>query len=146
LKSLEKHQEFIRLRGMGESFDSIATSIGISKQTLLQWSKKYAFELREAKLKVLDNVIEEYDLAKAGRLKIIAKELSRLDVELSKRDLASIPTSKLMQIKLKALEVVGGILDSRRVEVGGSLELNDAASRYEKIMRQCGVIVDDDRR
>lgn len=140
MKSLEKKQEFIKLRGFGESFDSISGKIGISKQTLLVWSKKYSQELSEVKLKVLDNVIEEYDLAKAGRLKIIARELHRLDVELTKRDLASIPTSKLLQIKLKALEVVGGILDAKRVEVGGALELNDAASRYENIMRRCGVI------
>ena len=125
---------------MGESFDSISKEIGISKQTLIVWSRLYAQELSEAKLKVLDNVIEEYDLAKSGRLKIVAKDISRLDAELLKRDLTTMDTDKLLELKFKALDVVGKILDSKRVEIGGTLVVNDAMSRYESILRQCGYI------
>jgi hypothetical protein len=141
LKNLSKRSEFIRLRGLGESFDKIADKIGISKQTLLSWSKVYSHELSEIKGKVLDNIIEEYDIAKSGRLKIIVKDLTRIDVELSKRDLASIPTSKLIQIKLKALEVAGNILDAKRIEVGGSVAIaSDPLARWESIIRECGFI------
>lgn len=140
IKNLEKHQEFIRLRGLGESFDKIADKIGVSKQTLLSWSKFYSEELSQIKSKVLKNVVEEYGIAKAGRLKIIAQDMLRLDTELNKRDFASIPTSKLIQIKLKALEVAGNILDIKRVEVGEPLVVNDAMSRYENILKQCGMI------
>jgi orotate phosphoribosyltransferase-like protein len=137
MKNLNKRQEFIRLRGMGESYSSISKEIGISKQTLLKWSEKYAHELSQAKLKVLDNIIEEYDIAKSGRLKIIAKDMLRLDAELSKRDFSSISTFKLMGIKLKALEVAGNILDAKRVEVGGSLQIDDTMSRWNAILNQC---------
>jgi hypothetical protein len=128
---------------MGETFESISKEIGISKQTLLAWSRKFSIEIAGAKSRVLDNVIEEYDIAKSGRLKIVAKDMLRIDAELSKRDLASIPTSKLMQIKLKALEVAGDILDVKRIEVGGSIELNDSISRWERIVRECGIVEDE---
>ena len=142
MKKLSKCQEFIKLRGLGESFQSIGDKIGISKQTLIVWSRKFNTELAEAKLRVLDNVIEEYDLAKSGRLKIVAKELSRLDAELSKRDLASISTSKLLQLKLKALDVVGKILDMGKIEVGGTIAMSDPLLRWEDIVTRCGVVPD----
>ena len=132
-----KRQEFLRLRSLGESFDKISAKIGISKPTLLKWSNDFAYELSQAKLKILDNIIEEYNVGKSGRLRIIAEEITRLDVELNKRDLASIPTSKLLQIKLKALEVAGNILDVKRIELGGSVEIEDTMSRWERIMSQC---------
>jgi len=135
LTRLEKRQEFIKLRGMGESYDKVAEQIGVSKPTLISWSRLYAPELSEAKLKVLDNVIEEFDLAKSGRLKIVAKELARLDAELGKRDLASIPTSKLIQIKLRALEVVGDILDSKKIEIDGNMNIQK--DPWELIMQRC---------
>jgi len=139
MKNLSKRQEFIRLRGLGESFQSIADKIGISKQTLIVWSRKFGTEIDSAKLKVLDNIIEEYDLAKSGRLKIVAKELSRIDAELSKRDLASILTGKLLQIKLQALDVAGKILDVKKIEVGGTIAVSDPLARWEAIVRQCMV-------
>ena len=135
LTRLEKKQEFLHLRGMGESYNKIAEQIGISKPTLIKWSRLYAQELSEAKTKILDNVIEEYDIGKSGRLKIIAKELLRLDAEIGNRNLASIPTGKLLQVKLHYLEVIGKILDTKHIEFGGAVRVSK--DPWQIIMEQC---------
>lgn len=125
MKSLEVREKFIRLRGIGESFDSISEKLGISKKTLIAWSRLYAPELVEAKGKALDTVLEEYDLAKSGRIKMVAKEIARIDAELAKRDFSNIPTGKLVDMKIKALDTAGRIL--------GDVETPDRFYGFDRI-------------
>ena len=135
-KSLEKRLEFIKLRGLGDSFDSISAAIGVTKKTLIAWSKKYKQEILEVKGKALEYVIEEYDLAKSGRLKIIAEEIIRIDTELDKRGFTNISTSILIRMKLMALDVIGKILDANKVEIGGEVEIRGSANTYRTILRE----------
>jgi hypothetical protein len=102
--------EFIARRGLGESYREISVKLNVSEKTLKLWGGLFKDQIREAEEAGLQVAIELHNLAKSGRLQAVAIELDRLDVELGKRDLSSVPVSKLIMLKLSALELAGKII------------------------------------
>jgi hypothetical protein len=102
--------EFIARRGLGESYHTISVKLGVSEKTLKLWGGKYVDQIRAAKDKGLDVAIDLHNLARSGRLQAVGEEIFRIDAELLKRDLSSIPTSKLIMLKFAGLELAGKII------------------------------------
>jgi hypothetical protein len=89
-------QRFIELRVQGWSFARIAAELKVSKPTLIDWSRKHQHTIanlvaivREERLNQLLHTTEE-------RLDRIGAELRAAEVELAKRDLATLSTGRLL--------------------------------------------------
>jgi hypothetical protein len=106
----EIKNEFIARRGLGESYRMISVKLNVSEKTLKRWGGQFASQIREAEEAGLKVAMDLHNLAKSGRLQAVAIELERLDVELGKRDLSAIPVSRLIMLKLSALELAGKII------------------------------------
>jgi len=98
MEDLKKKETFIELRAAGLSFDKIAKRLKVCKQTLIDWSKELEEEIGNLKALELEALYEKYFLLKENRLQTFGELLARMSAELEKRNLADIPTDKLLDI------------------------------------------------
>jgi transposase-like protein len=89
-------QRFIELRVQGQSFVRIAQELGVSKPTLIDWSRKHQHTItnlaaieREGRLNELLTIGEE-------RLRQLGDQLRIAEAELSTRDLTTLSTGRLL--------------------------------------------------
>jgi len=96
-----KIEKFIELRAAGLSFENISKKINVTKPTLIQWSKKYYSKLNEQQKIANDSLYRQFFVAAQGRILLLGKQLQSLSNELDCRDLSSVPTDRLLDLKLK---------------------------------------------
>lgn len=124
MKTLATQHRFVELRAVGCSYVQISRELGVSKTTLVEWSKRYRLEISNLKAMELDALQKRLKLDHNARLEMLGGMLARLQAELSKRDLTDIPTDKLIdqisklattlaaqQVKVKFLSKMA-VLDS----------------------------------
>lgn len=118
-----QRETFIELRAEGHSYDSIAHTLGVSRQTLQNWSKDLRVEIENAKAFRLDAVKAKYKMLQVHRVEEFSLVLRKIRQELSRRDLSEVPTDRLLELFLKFNK------ESRVEDI--SLEITERASPYE---------------
>ncbi len=108
MENNEVKQRFIELRAKGNSYDKIAQELGISKQTLINWSKEFEFMILNLKTIALEALQEEFYVTKEKRIKVVGEILKAIKEELSKRDLAVLSTEKLLDFLIKYYLIIKG--------------------------------------
>lgn len=96
--------KFIELRAKGNSLNNIADTLGVSKQTLINWSKDLQIEISNFKAFEYDELVNKYQIGKEYKLKSYKTMLNKLEAELEKRDLTDVKTDKLLEIYLKTYD------------------------------------------
>lgn len=100
----ELQQQFIELRAKGWSYAKIARRLKVAKGTLANWSQELEEEIASLKAMELEALYERYFLLKEARIKLLGQQLRKIQQELKGRDLADVPTEKLLELELKYLE------------------------------------------
>lgn len=103
---LEIQNQFVELRAKGNSYDNIAKTLGVSKSTLLSWSKDLSMAIDNERNVAMDAIYEKHKLAKQHQMEMLGIQLSKVREELEKRDLAEVSTDKLVAMQLKLLDAV----------------------------------------
>ena len=102
----EIQQQFIELRAKGNSYDRIAKKLGVSKGTLIEWSRRLAVDIRNHQNVEMDILLEKHRLAKSHQIEMYGTQLNKVRDELEKRELSDISTDKLLAMELKLLDAV----------------------------------------
>lgn len=102
----DKKDQFVELRAKGNSYDSIAKKIGVSKGTLISWSRDLKVEIQNYRNLEADALMEKYKMTKNSQLESLGAQLTKVREEVSKRDLSDIPTEKLVTMEIKLLETI----------------------------------------
>jgi DNA-binding CsgD family transcriptional regulator len=123
-KDLAFKEEFIRLRAEGKSFSKIADQLEVSRPTLIKWSGELQSQISAARYAQLEALAEEYGLLKEARVKAFGQLLEKLTTELSKRELAEVPTFQLLKMILDVSSRVRGEFSSVTHSEGGMADLN----------------------
>ncbi len=103
---VEQKERFVELRAVGKSFANISKELGVSKPTLISWSKEMALDIQNACGLRLDELSQSYVVAKEKRIEAFGKRLNTILMELDKRDLALLETDKLLTLALKYAEML----------------------------------------
>jgi hypothetical protein len=101
MKTEQHKYNFISLRAKGNSFDSIAKEIEVSKPILIEWNKIYREEIENIKTEAFEVFLQENKLTLKHRLEILSIIQKRLSEELQERNLDSISTSRIIDLLLK---------------------------------------------
>ncbi len=125
----DKQQEFIELRAKGNSFDRIAKILGISKGTLIHWSKELEIDIGNYIALEADALLDKYKMSKLSQLENYGAQLEKIRAELEKRDLSEVPTPKLVEMQLKIMEAVSR--NDRTEVVLRSENLSDWENHHE---------------
>ena len=97
----ELKAEFVQLRAKGLPYLRIAERLGVAKSTLANWNAELEAEIASAKAMELEALQEQFFLLKEGRITLLGEQLRRLRGELANRDLAGVPTDKLLELVLR---------------------------------------------
>ncbi len=110
MKDASQRDKFIDLRAKGWSYQKIADEIGVSKQTLINWSKQYQIEINNLKAIEHDALQTKFCMATSARIELLGGLLQRVREELDTRDLSQLSAEKLFDMTLKLCNALGGHL------------------------------------
>lgn len=122
-KTLDDKEQFIELRAKGYSYQKIADELGISKPTLIDWSKdeQTSKDIHNQRTLYIDELQEKYAMTKRHRIAVFGEVLSRAKAELDKRDLSEMSTDKLVTMVIKLSDTLRQ--DETELELHGDNEL-----------------------
>ncbi len=106
MKDQETQQRFIELRCQGWSFVRIAQELGVAKNTLISWSRKFQFEISNQRTIELEALQEQLVANRETRARALAEQLRKVEAELATRDLAQVSTSRLYSLARSLREQV----------------------------------------
>lgn len=99
-------QQFIEMRAKGLSFNTIAKELGVSKNTLIEWSREYENDINNLKTIELEALQEHYLISKKKRIELFGEQAKAIIAELDSRGLKDVPTEKLYGILFKTTELL----------------------------------------
>ena len=102
----ELKQRFIEMRAKDISYDKISKELGVSKQTLINWSKKFNIEISNLKAIEYESLIERYRLKEESSFKQLSDFISKIEEELGRRELKDVPTEKIFNMYCKHISVL----------------------------------------
>lgn len=101
INSLKRDEYIVLLRAAGETLEAIGNRMGVSKVTVMNTLKNYPEEVRRLQLAEMEELIHLHRLTLRQRAEAYARDISRIDTELEKRDFSKVPTEKLLDLKMK---------------------------------------------
>ena len=102
----DKRNQLIELRAAGLSFDKIAAEIGVTKKTLIEWSKEFADEIEDLRVLAREHLKEKLIGSQEQFSGRIVGHFNRLDEEFGGRKLQFSPTESVFRMMLSAREVI----------------------------------------
>ena len=91
----EKQQRFIQLRAQGWSYFRISQELSVSKGTLINWSRKFRFEIQNQHAVELETLRERLLANRETRAQMLSEQLRKIEAELHNRKLSDISTPRL---------------------------------------------------
>src|SRR3954469_24055823 len=92
--------QFIDLRSQGFSLARIADQLGVSKRTLIDWNREHQADITALRALELEAFHEKILASHEQELSRLAACQSKIDEELAKRSLETLPTDKLLRLSL----------------------------------------------
>jgi len=103
MKDAADKERFVELRAQSKSFAAIAEEIGVSKTTLIAWSREQHEQIRNLRAINDEALREKYRLTKRHELETLSRQLEAVEKELDRRVLADVPTDKLYGVLFKLM-------------------------------------------
>ena len=94
----ETQQKFVELRAQGRSFARIATELKVAKRSLIDWSRKFQFEIHNRRAIELEALQEEFMASREERVRRLGTQLAEVEAELQKRSVAELSTARLFAL------------------------------------------------
>lgn len=98
MKDIETQEKFIALRSRGHTFASIAAELGVARGTLINWSRKFQYQINNLRAVELEALQEQLIASREHRARLRAAELQRVETELQSRELTGLSTAALFQL------------------------------------------------
>ena len=101
MKDIETKHRFVELRARDKSLRTVADELAVGLQTAVRWERELKEQIENLKIMELDALLEQHQLTLQAQIERYGVELTRLNEEIEKRDLADVPTPKLYDIMIK---------------------------------------------
>jgi transposase-like protein len=98
MNDIEMQQHFILARSQGKSFARIAENLGVSKPTLIKWSRKFRFEIQNLRAIEREHLCDVLIANAEQRARKLGDQLKAVESELATRDLSELTTSRLYSL------------------------------------------------
>lgn len=131
MENIDAKNKFVELRAKGNSFQSIADSLGVSKQTLINWSKELKMEISNLRTVEYDALLAKYKLNKQKKLELYGEFLEKVTSEIQKRSLEDLSTDKLFHLYLKINDSLEKDMPSLVLEGTSDWTISDLTTKWE---------------
>jgi hypothetical protein len=98
MTDIEKQQRFVFLRAEGWSFARIAEELQVSKPTLINWSRKFQFDIQNQRAIIVETLQEKWLATRDVRVNALGEQLRKVETELARRDISKLPTGRLFAL------------------------------------------------
>ena len=98
MKDQETQQKFVDLRARGRSFARIAEELQVSKRTLIEWSRKFQFEIQNQRAIEMEALRERYLATREEQVRHLGERLREVEAELASRKVAELSTPRLFTL------------------------------------------------
>ncbi len=98
MNDVEKQQRFVFLRAEGWSFARIAQDLDVSKPTLINWSRKFQFDIQNQRAILLEHLKEKWLSSLDLRVNALGEQLRKIEAELAKREISGLTTGQLFSL------------------------------------------------
>lgn len=95
MNDIETQQRFVFLRAEGWSFARIAADLQISKPTLINWSRKFQFDIQNQRAINIEALQEKWLASRDVRVNVLGEQLRKVETELGRREIATLSTAQL---------------------------------------------------
>ena len=134
MNTQNKKDRFLELRIQGETFDSIAKELEVSKQTLINWSKEPEIQeaISMASSVRVQAILKEYELLRNNKIEYYSALSKKVREELEKTDFSKVKTDKLINILIKCESKINDLVIKRTFGGGDIFDdmLNQQTSFY----------------
>lgn len=93
-----ENQKFIELRAKGWTYARISAEIGVTKRSLVDWSRKFQFEIQNLRALELEALQAEWIATREDRIRALGEQLRAVETELKTRDFSQVPTGRLFTL------------------------------------------------
>jgi hypothetical protein len=98
MKDQETQQRFIFMRSQGHTFAHIAQQLNVSRGTLVNWSRKFQFDINNLRAIELEDLQEKLISTRERRARLLGDQLATIEGELKKRNVTELTTPKLFSL------------------------------------------------
>jgi len=95
MKDQETQQRFVELRVQGWTFERIARELNVSQRTLINWSRKFRFDIQNQSVVAREALLEKLVASRELRAQALAAQLKQVEAELQTRNVADLSTARL---------------------------------------------------
>ncbi len=88
-------QRFIELRSHGWTYARLMTELNVSKPTLIGWSRKHQFDIRNLRAIELEALADQWLASVADRVNALGAQLRKVEAEIAGRDVKDLSTAQL---------------------------------------------------
>lgn len=129
---METRNQFVELRAQGKSFASISEALGVSKPTLIEWSRERSEDVSNLTAINQEAMRERLRITKEHELSLLSQRLGEVKNELEKRTLEDVSTDKLYGIFFKLIRELRGEQKPLELQAVSFDPLEDAFSSIKK--------------
>lgn len=116
--TLDVKEEVIRLRAMDYSLDKIASTLSISKPTVIEITNEFSAEIDKARASHRNTITDDLAYTAQERSKLYRGLISKVHAEIISRDISAVPTERLFTI-LERTERSLSAIEQRTTDVNG---------------------------
>ncbi|MGC3958720.1 MAG: helix-turn-helix domain-containing protein [Verrucomicrobiota bacterium] len=98
MHDLDTQKQFVLLRSQGKSYDRIAAELNVSRQTLINWSRKFRFEIQNLQAIERESLEQTVLSAREVHARALGEQLKQVEAELQKRSVADLTTAGLLAL------------------------------------------------
>jgi transposase len=98
MHDLDTQKRFVILRSKGQSYDRIAAELNVSRQTLINWSRKFRFEIQNLKAIEMESLQQSVLTSGEAHVRALGAQLQQVEQELQKRNLSDLTTAGLLSL------------------------------------------------
>jgi len=91
----ETVQRFIELRSQGRTYAQLMVELGVSKPTLIAWSRKHQFQIQNLRAIELETLAEHWLASVTERVQVLGEQLRKVEAELATREVKELSTTQL---------------------------------------------------
>lgn len=99
-------QRFIELRSTGWTFARLTSELGVSKPTLIAWSRKHRFQIQNLKAIEMEALSQKWLASVTDRVNQLGTQLHEVDALLKQRDLSQLTTPQLLTLSRQLREQI----------------------------------------
>lgn len=136
MNNTDKKKRFIELRAAGNSYQTIATELNVSKSTLTRWNKELSADIAQIKQKDLEALYQSYGMAREARIKQLGEIIKKIDKAIDAADLSEVAPEKLLDLKLKYLTAIKAEYIEPAPALDDNLTAQDLLNAYRDLINR----------